>query len=109
MVECARGMMQDCGCRPMFKKKNNPKLYSLTKATLKFDLDLKITPYFYTEFYSPLNDYSASSIDKFRNCAGIEYQFSARYMIDINYMIQNKLDSKIENDYTIGLGYYFTL
>ncbi len=87
----------------------NPELYSRTKATLKLDLDRKLVPYAYTEVFQPLNNPEARFTDKVRYCAGIEYQFSSRHMIDFNYMIQNKFNTPGGNDFVFGFGYYLTL
>lgn len=87
----------------------NPELYLRTKATIKLDLDRKITPYYYLELYHPLRPASDRMVDKIRNCAGLEYKFNARHSIDLNYMLQSRYNKERENDYIVGAEYYLTL
>ncbi len=86
----------------------NPELYSRTKLTLKADLDRKFSPYFSTELFLPINEYSNTYIDKVRYSAGIDYEFTPRHALDISYMVQDKIGSLGENDFIIGLGYSFS-
>ena len=88
-------------------KKIDPENYSRTKVTLKLDLNKKYTPYIYSEVFNPLNNPTASFIDKTRHCAGIEYQLNARNIIDLNYMVENKFKKERETAFVIGVGYSF--
>lgn len=86
-------------------EKVNPEIYSRTKATLKFDLDRKISPYLYTELFHPLNTNSLFFFDKIRYSAGLEYQINKRHVIDLGYMIQHKYQNMPANDFVITAGY----
>jgi hypothetical protein len=90
-------------------QENNPELYSRTKATVKLDLKYKVSPYLSTELFNPINNPAARFVDKARYCAGFEYLFSPRQMLDLNYMIQKSYTDVPGNDFIIGMGYYLTL
>lgn len=88
---------------------SNPELFSRTKATVKLDLDRRISPYFYTELFNPLNGGNGRIITKGRYCLGFDYELNSRHKLDISYMIQHKWEDVPENDYIVGLGYTFSL
>jgi len=80
--------------------------YSRSKATLKLDMNRRISPYLSSEWFHPFNDPSVRFIDKARYMVGIEYQFSPWHMLDFNYLIQRSFRAIPGNDFVIGIGYF---
>jgi len=86
-----------------------PEDHLRTKLTLKIDLKKKFEPYIYGEAFFNIQEPASRSFDQLRLCAGIEYTFSRRHMVDLHYLISREYQVKNpETDYVIGASYYFT-
>jgi hypothetical protein len=97
----------------MFSSENGlvPSFYSRNKLTIKFDLDKKYSPYFYTELFMPvINSDNNYYIENIRCSAGIEYTINRMHSFDLFYMIQKECNiSEYETDFIFGIGYNINL
>jgi hypothetical protein len=85
-----------------------PENHFRTKLTLKYDLNKKFEPYVYGETFFQTCSTVTQSFDQLRLCAGIEYSFNRKHMIDLHYLISREYNVKNpETDYVVGVGYYF--
>ncbi|MCX6266736.1 MAG: DUF2490 domain-containing protein [Bacteroidetes bacterium] len=86
-----------------------PKNHLRTKLTVKYDLQKKFEPYLYAETYFRTGVPASVSFDQLRLCAGIEYSFNRRHMVDLHYLFCREYNAvNPETDYVIGIEYYFT-
>jgi predicted porin len=80
-----------------------------TKLTLKYDLKMKFEPYVYAETFFRFDVPASRSLDQMRFCAGIEYAFNRKHLVDLHYLICKEVNvSNPETDFVIGLDYCFT-
>ena len=91
------------------EKAGIPKNHLRTKITVKYDLQKKFEPYAYAETYFRTGVPASVSFDQLRICAGIEYTFNRKHMVDLHYLFCREYNAaNPETDYVIGIGYYFT-
>ncbi len=96
----------DINCSPDWQV---PEYYTRNKLTMDFDLDKKYSPFISAEAYTPLFSGNGLYIDNVRYCAGFDYQFNRAHEIELFYMLQKEYNvNNPQNDYIVGIGYYFT-
>ena len=84
-----------------------PKSHIRTKLTVKYDLQKKFEPYVYAETFFRMGETAVQSFDQLRLCAGIEYTFNRRHMIDLRYLFCREYNAvNPETDYVVVLSYY---
>ena len=85
-----------------------PENHFRTKLTLKYDLQKKFEPYIYSETFFQTCTTVSHSFDQLRLCAGIEFSFNRKHMVDLHYLFCRAYNVKNpETDYVVGVGYYF--
>ena len=91
------------------EKAGIPENHLRTKLTIKYDLKKKFEPYLYGEAFFQTCTTASQSFDQLRLCAGIEYSFNRKHMIDLHYLFCKEYHVKHpETDYVVGVSYYFT-
>ncbi len=86
-----------------------PSYYSVNKLTIKYDLQKKLQPYLYVEFFSPLKHpghHLGVFMDQAKYCIGTEYVINRMHTLDFFYLFQKEYNVKDPlSEYVIGVGY----